>query len=49
MMMSETTNSTTVYGQLVIAFNLPTQWHSREGRQVGTLASERINTLHLAI
>jgi len=31
MMMSETTNSTTVYGQLVIALNLPTQWRSRGG------------------
>jgi len=44
--LSETTNSTTVYGQLVITFNLPTQWRSRGGR---TLASGRINTLHSAI
>jgi len=33
------------YGQLVITFNLPTQWHSKEGEQVGTQASERSRSL----
>jgi len=52
--MSETINSTEVYGQLIIAFTLPTQWRSREGDQVGTRASGRnswgrINTLNSAI
>jgi len=38
------------YGQLVIAFNLPTQWRSRGEEQVGIRASGRINnTLHSAI
>jgi len=30
--MTETTNSTAVYGQLVKAFNPPTQWRSRGDR-----------------
>jgi len=37
------------YRQLVIAFNLPTQWRCRGGRQVGTRTSGRINTLNSAI
>jgi len=32
------------YGQLIIAFNLPTQWHSRKREQVWTRASGRIKT-----
>jgi len=42
-MMSETIQTVRQYGQLVIAFDLPTQCRSREEGQVGTRASERIN------